>query len=330
MNRRLTSLSRLSLATLPTPLQLARRLSDALGPQIWFKRDDLTGFGGGGNKVRVLEFLAAEALQHGADTLITGGGAQSNHVRTTMAVAAHLDLDGVAVFHGTAPEEEQGNLLLDRLLGAEIIFTGDPDRTRLDEHIEAEAGRLRRAERQPYVIGRGGASPLGGVGYVAASLELLSQLMEHEVEPDYLFCATGSCCMQAGLLVGAKWLRLPYRLCGITVSRPREECLTRIEELARETAELLGLDLRITSDDIHVCDQHMGPGYGIPTPACLEAIERVAQTEGIFLDPVYTGKAMAGVIDLIQTGRIRADETVVFVHSGGSPALFAKSSAVLS
>ncbi len=321
---KLSSLSKIALASLPTPLQRADRLSDALGgPEIWFKRDDLTGFGLGGNKIRKLEYLAADALAQGADTLITGAGPQSNHVRATMAVAAHLGLKGVAVFHGSSPSEKQGNLLLDELVGAELIFSNNPDRSQLDARIIEESERLKAEGHRPYVIGRGGASPLGCVGYVAASAEIFSQLSALNLQPDYLFCATGSCGTQTGLLVGSKWLQLDYRLCGITVSRRKDECLTRIEKLANETAALLNLKTKPSAADIEVNDNYIGQGYGTPTPECLAAIRLVARTEGIFLDPVYTGKAMAGLIDLIKKKEIGTAKTVLFLHSGGWPALFA-------
>ena len=321
---KLSSLPKISLATLPTPLQRADRLSEALGgPEIWFKRDDLTGFGLGGNKIRKLEYLAADALAQDADTLITGAGPQSNHVRATMAVAAHLGLKGVAVFHGSCPSETQGNLLLDELLGAELVFSNNPDRSQLDARIIEESERLKAEGRRPYVIGRGGASPLGCVGYVAASAEIHTQLTALNLRPNYLFCATGSCGTQTGLLVGSQWLQQKYRLCGITVSRQKAECRVRIEKLAEETAALLGLKNNPADADVEVNDHYIGQGYGIPTSEGLEAIRLVARTEGIFLDPIYTGKAMAGLIDLIQKKEIRNTETVLFLHSGGWPALFA-------
>jgi len=321
---KLASLPRLRLATLPTPLHLAERLSEALGgPEIWIKRDDLTGFGLGGNKMRKLEFLAAEALAQGADTLVTGAGPQSNHVRMTMAVAARLGLKGVAVFHGARPPASQGNLLLDELLGAELIFTNNPDRSQLDTRITAEAERLQAEGRRPFVIGRGGASALGSAGYVAASLEIFSQLVERNLHVDYLFCATGSCGTQSGLVVGAKWLQPGYQVRGITVSRPRQECIARIERLANETIRLLELKLALAADEISVDDRYIGPGYGIPTPAGIEAIRLLARTEGIFLDPVYSGKAMAGLIDLIKRGEIGRRDKVLFLHTGGGPSLFA-------
>lgn len=327
---KLTSLPRLRLATLPTPLQPAERLSAALGgPEIWFKRDDLTGFGLGGNKIRKLEFLAADALAQGADTLVTGAGPNSNHVRTTLAVAAKLGLKGVAVFHGSRPAETQGNLLVDELLGAELVFTDNPDRSQLDARIVTEAERLRANGHRPYVIGRGGASALGSTGYVAASLEIMNQLAALNQSFDFLFCATGSCGTQSGLLVGANWLQPGYQVRGVTVSRPRRECLTRLEKLGRETMALLGLDLPLDQDEITVYDDYIGAGYGIPTPACVEAIRLVAQTEGVVLDPVYTGKAMAGVIDLIRRGEITSRHKVLFLHTGGAPGLFAHSSELI-
>lgn len=324
---KLVLLPRLHLATLPTPLHRADRLSQALGgPEIWFKRDDLTGFGLGGNKIRKLEFLAADALARGADTLVTGAGPQSNHVRTTMAVAARLGLQGVAVFHGSRPSETQGNLLLDELLGADLVFTDNPDRSQLDDRLEIEGERLRAKGRRPYVIGRGGASALGSTGYVAASLEIAHQLTELNLQIDHLFCATGSAGTQAGLIMGAKWLQAGYQVNGITVSRPRPECLTRLKRLGRETADLLELNLALGPEDITVYDDYIGPGYGLPTPECIEAIRLVARTEGIFLDPVYSAKAMAGLIDLIRRGRLHNRQRVLFLHTGGAPSLFAYSS----
>jgi D-cysteine desulfhydrase len=321
---KLTSLPRLNLATLPTPLHPAERLTAALGgPEIWFKRDDLTGFGLGGNKIRKLEFLAADALAQGADTIVTGAGPQSNHVRLTMAVAARLGLKGVAVFHGTRPAETQGNLLLDELFGAEIIFTDNADRSQLDARILAEAERLQAAGRRPYVIGRGGATGLGSVGYVAATLELQTQCVQQQVQFDYLFCATGSCGTQAGLLTGAAWLKPGYRICGVTVSRPPAECHARLTRLTHETAGHLELDINLGPNDLSVYGGYIGPGYGIPTQAGMAAIRLVAQTEGIILDPVYTGKAMAGLIDLIRRGELNPHHKILFLHTGGAPSLFA-------
>jgi len=329
MNQDLASLPRLELAKLPTPLEPVRRLGDALGDlDLWFKRDDLTGFGLGGNKVRSLEYLAADAIAQNSNMLVTGGSPESNHVRITMAVAAYLGLKGVAVLPGTQPAETQGNLLLDKLLKAKLVFTGDPDRKHIDKHISDEVERLCTLGNKPYMIRRGGVSPLGCVGYVAAAVEICSQLKELNVDPDYLICATGCGVTQAGLLVGFKLMGLNCKLYGMTVSRKRRECISHIEQLTKETTEILELDLTISSDDILVLDQYIGEGYSIPTPEGIESISLVARTEGIFLDPIYTGKAMAGLTDLIKKNQIDSDKTVIFLHTGGTPSIFSYASTI--
>jgi D-cysteine desulfhydrase family pyridoxal phosphate-dependent enzyme len=313
-----------SLARLPTPLVEAKRLSTALGgPRILIKRDDMTGFGFGGNKIRKLEFYLVEALAEGADVIVTGAGPQSNHVRATAAAARVVGMEAVVVLHGSAPDVIQGNFLLDRLLGAEARFTDSPDRSRVDQKIEEAAEELRRAGRRPYVIPRGGASALGSLGYVECVRELGIQLADKDLHPDWVVLATGSCGTQAGLLAGAKLYDVPYRMLGITVSRHVAECRERIDRIARQASELAGHPIELSPGDIVVRDEYIGPGYGIPTPECIEAIRLVARTEGLFLDPTYTGKGMAGLIGEIRSGRIGKDETVIFVHTGGEPGLFA-------
>ncbi len=244
----------------------------------------------------------------------------------TMAVAARLGLKGVAVFHSSRPPETQGDLLLDELLGATLAFTDNPDRSQLDGRIMAAGERLRAEGRRPYVIGRGGESALGSTGYVAATPEIMGQLAEQNLRFDYLICATGSSGIQTGLVVGARWWQPGYRVWGITVSRTRNERLARLEKLSRETAELLGLDLELGPDDFTIYDDYIGPGYGLPTPECIAAIRLVARTEGIFLDPVYSGKAVAGLINLIEQGQLDRRHTVLFLHTGGAPSLFAYAS----
>jgi D-cysteine desulfhydrase family pyridoxal phosphate-dependent enzyme len=316
--------SRYSLALLPTPLVEATRLSKALnGPRILIKRDDLTGFGFGGNKVRGLEYYLADALARDADVVITGAGPQSNHIRATAAAARVAGLDVVAVMHGSRPAETQGNLLLDEWLGADVRFTNDPDRARVDTIIEEMAEQLRRAGRRPYAIPRGGASGLGAMGYVECAGELAGQLRAVGAQPDWLVLATGSCGTQAGLIAGAKILGATHRVLGVTVSRPVGECVQRIARFAVEAGQLAGHAIEVRPDEVIVRDGFIGPGYGIPTPEGAEAIRLVARTEGIFLDPTYTGKAMAGLMAEIRSGRIGKDETVVFLHTGGEPALFA-------
>jgi D-cysteine desulfhydrase family pyridoxal phosphate-dependent enzyme len=315
---------RVPLACLPTPLVEAPRLSQALGgPRILIKRDDLTGLGGGGNKLRGLEYYLADALEQGADVIVTGAGPQSNHIRATAAAARAAGLDIVAIMHDSPPGETQGNLLLDRVLGVETRFTNSPDRALVDRVIEETAAELRAAGRRPYVVPRGGASALGALGYVDFVAELNAQLEARQLRPDWLALATGACGTQAGLLAGSKIHGAPYKVVGFTVSRPVAECLARIGRLAPEAACLAGQEAEISPDEITVRDGWIGPGYGVPTPEGVSAIRLAARTEGLFLDPTYTGKALAGLIGEIRAGRIQAGETVVFLHTGGEPGLFA-------
>jgi len=329
MNKALLLLPRLELAKLPTPLDRVENLGKSLGNlDLWFKRDDLTGFGLGGNKVRSLEYLAADAMKVNSNILITGGSSGSNHVRTTMAVAAHLGLKGVAVLSGTRPSKANGNLLLNQLLDAKLVFTGNPDRSYIDNYIEDEAERLRGKGESPYMIRRGGVSSLGCIGYVSAAVEICSQLQSLNLNPDILLCATGCGVTQAGLLVGLKLMGLNCRLYGITVSRSRDECIAYIKQLINETEDVLGLDSRVKNDEIFVFDEYIGEGYSVPTSEGIDAIRLVAQTEGIFLDPIYTGKAMAGLTDLVKKDLIGSDNTVIFLHTGGSPSIFSNSTII--
>jgi len=317
------NIPRIPLAFLPTPMMEAPRLAEAIeGPKFWIKRDDLTGFGFGGNKIRGLEFLLAEALTQEADTLVTGAGPQSNYVRATAAAAAHAGLHMIAVYSGTPPTQVQGNYRLTRLLGAEIRFTDDPDRASVDGAIEEIAIELRSAGRRPYTIPRGGASILGTLGYVQATLELAEQCASIGISPDAIVLATGSCGTQAGLLAGVKLLHLPWRIEGFTVSRPVDEVKSRVLTLAQAAIERLGSTHTITPQDVIVHGGFIGPGYGVPTPDAAEAIRLVARCEGIFLDPTYTGKAMAGFLAYIRAGHFSRDDTIIFLHTGGEPALF--------
>lgn len=322
------TLPRYKLATLPTPLDEAPRLSKELGVRVLLKRDDLTGFALGGNKVRKLEFLLADALNQGADVLVTGGGPQSNHTRVTAAAARKAGLDAVLVHFGDPPPESNGNLLLDELLGAEIRYTRTQDKSETDRMLERVTAELKARGRKPYLIPRGGASVLGCVSYILAVGELLEQLDALRVKPDYIFVATGSCGTHAGILAGIKSFHAGIPVYGITVSRSVSEDLPRIDLLVKDTAEFLETPLPLAASDVIVNDAYLGPGYGMITPEAREAIRRVAQLEGIFLDPVYTGKAMAGLIDLVQRGKaaspfgIARDATVVFWHTGGAPGIF--------
>ena len=315
---------RFPLGIFPTPLVEAPRLSKKLGgPRIFIKRDDLTGFGFGGNKIRGLELFMAQAVAEDADVIVTGAGPQSNHVRASAAAARAAGLDIIAVMHDERPTKARGNLLLDELLDVELRFTGDPDRAMVDVRIEEVADELRRAGRRPYVIPRGGTSGLGAVGYIECARELREQLLSRELVPTCLVVTTGACGTHAGLVAGAEIYQEPYRILGITVSRPVAECRQRIQRFAVLAAENVGHSIDVAEDAILVRDGFIGPGYGIATPEGHEAIRLVAQTEGLFLDPTYTGKTMAGLIAEIASQRLGAGDTIIYLHTGGEPALFA-------
>ncbi len=315
---------RYPLAILPTPLVEAPNLSKALGgPRILIKRDDMTGFGFGGNKIRNLEFYLADAVAKGCDVIVTGGGPQSNHIRATAAAARVAGMSAVAVMHGSPPAESQGNLLLDRILNVDLYFTDDPDRSLVDLKIKEVSEELERSGSRPYVIPRGGATALGACGYVLCLNEMNEQSAALGLQPNWIVLATASCGTQAGLLAGVKIYGSPIQLLGITVSRPVPECRDRIADIARETSTLLGCHIDLLPQDIMINGSSIGPGYGIPTPECIDAIRLLARTEGLFFDPTYTGKALAGLISEIVDGRLGPEDTVLFLHTGGEPGLFA-------
>jgi D-cysteine desulfhydrase len=303
----LFELPRVPLGTYPTPLQPAPRLSYALGLEVWFKRDDLTGFGLGGNKVRGLEYLIADAVEHDCDVLVTGGGPQSNWAMLAALAARTRGIGSVLICYGD-PVEPVGNLALAVSAGAELRFTGDPDRASVDRVVEEVASELRAEGRRPYPLGRGGATPIGSMGYVRASLELAEQLLDADLRPAELWLATGSCGTQAGLVAGASRFRPGYEVVGVTVSRPVAECEARIRALAPGAGP------------VRILDGHVGPGYGLRSPAGDEAAALVTRTEGVFLDPVFAAKAMAGLCAAATAGTARSP--VVFLVSGGAPTLF--------
>lgn len=314
---RLSALSRERLATLPTPLHHAPRLSEAAGAEVWVKRDDLTGLGLGGNKVRKLEYLVADARAKGADVLVTGGGVQSNHIALAALAAARAGLAAHIVCYGEEPPgPPQGNGVLLTLAGATLVFTGDAERASVDAGLEAVAGELRQQGHTPYVVPRGGATPRGSAGYVRASLELASQLDTQSVSPSHVVIATGSCGTQAGLEAGARWLQADYRIVGVTVSRSAAECRERVAQLAAECAALLALELAPIEPE--VLDGYLGPGYGRASEEGQAATELLARTEGLVLDPVFTAKAMAALLDLAREGA----GPLLFWHTGGAPTAF--------
>jgi D-cysteine desulfhydrase len=346
--RSLRSLPRAPLVTAPTPLHPAHRLSDAIGVEVWFKREDLTGLGLGGNKARGLEYLIGDALAQGCDCLVTGAGPQSNWAMLAALAARRYGLEPYLVCYGS-PVRPTGNLLLDHLAGADVRFTGELDRASVDPAIEKLGAELTAAGRRPYVVPRGGATDRGAAGYVRASVELADQLMTTGLAPSELWLATGSCGTQAGLLAGARWLRSPYQVMGVTVSRPVDECVARIGTLAAASAKLLGLPhggaelselpggaadllgpprgggglqgVGAAGSDVSVVDGYLGPGYGKASPEGERATRLVARTEGVFLDPVFGAKAMAALLDAASARRVEGP--VVFLVTGGAPTLFA-------
>jgi D-cysteine desulfhydrase len=313
-------LPRVSIAHLPTPLESLPRLTAQLGgPELWIKRDDQTGLATGGNKARKLEFLVADALAQGADTLITAGAAQSNHARQTAAAAAKFDLGRVLVLRGEEPSQVQGNLLLDRLLGADVRWAGDQP---LPEAMAQVAEELRAAGRGLYVVPYGGSNPVGASGYVAAMEELLAQCAERDKRFDHVVLASSSGGTQAGMMVGARALGYEGRILGISVE-PRAESLTHtLAGLATATADRMGLGLTYVPEDFAVNDDYLGGGYGVVGELEREAIRTMARAEGVLLDPVYTGRAFGGLLDLIRRGVFAPGERVLFWHTGGTAGLF--------
>ncbi|EPY6884415.1 D-cysteine desulfhydrase [Klebsiella quasipneumoniae] len=318
----LTRFPRLELIGAPTPLEYLPRLSDHLGREIFIKRDDTTPLAMGGNKLRKLEFLAADALREGADTLITAGAIQSNHVRQTAAVAAKLGLHCVALLEnpiGTRAENylSNGNRLLLDLFNTQVEMCDaltDPA-AQLDElatRIEAQGYR-------PYVIPVGGSNALGALGYVESALEIAQQC-EDAVEISSVVVASGSAGTHAGLAVGLEQLMPQAELIGVTVSRAVADQLPKVVALQQAVANSLELQ---TKADIILWDDYFAPGYGTPNEEGMAAVKLLAQLEGILLDPVYTGKAMAGLIDGITQKRFKDEGPILFVHTGGAPALFA-------
>ena len=309
----------MDLVLAPTPLHPAPRLSRELGVPVLFKRDDLAGVGLGGNKLRGLEFLIADALAQGCDSLVTGAGPQSNWTMLAALACLRYGLEAHVVCYGSGEGEPQGNMRLHRWLGVDVRFTGEAERSSVDAGIAAVTGELRAAGRHPYPVPRGGATPLGALGYVRASLELAAQLADMDERPAGLWLATGSCGTQAGLVAGAAVTGASYRVVGVTVSRPAGEAAGRVRELAAAAAALAGTGAALSEPDVRT--GWIGPGYGAPSAAGQAAARLVAETEGVFLDPVFGAKAMAALIAGCRAGRVHGPQ--VFLVSGGAPTLFA-------
>ena len=316
-----------------TPIEKLERLSALLGgPDLYIKRDDLLGLAGGGNKTRKLEFLVADALAQGADTLITCGAVQSNHCRLTLAAAVKEGLKCRLVLeervaHSYNPDAT-GNNFLFRLLGVEAV-TVVPTGVDLAAEMQKVADQVAALGRKAYIIPGGGSNPLGALGYVSCAEEILAQTHELGIPLDHLVCASGSTGTHAGLICGLVGNNAHIPLTGINVRRTREEQEPNVHKLAQETAALLGIPGGIPREAITALGDWVGPGYSLPTPEMVEAVQMLARVEGILLDPVYTGKTMAGLIGLIRRGAFKTGERVLFVHTGGSPALYAYQSVLV-
>lgn len=318
----MVQLPRLRFAHLPTPVEPLPRLSVALGgPNLLVKRDDQTGLALGGNKTRKLEFLLAEAQAHGARTLITAGAAQSNHCRQTVAAARRYGLDCILVLSsdGSPPEAAKagGNLLLDALLGGELVWT---TRDQRDTSLQTAFQAAWDVGRRPYLIPYGGSSPTGAAGYGMAMQELLAQ----GVNPDWIVFPSSSGGTQAGLVVGARLFGYSGKILGISIDELEPVLQARVADLATRTADLLGERIAFTSDEILVNADYLGGGYGVLGEGEIEALGLFARQEGLLLDPVYTGRAAAGLIDLVRHGFFSRGSTVLFWHTGGAPTLFAE------
>ena len=316
-----------------TPIEKLGRLSESLGgPTIYMKRDDLLGLAGGGNKTRKLEFLVAEALAQGADTLITCGAVQSNHCRLTLAAAVKEGLQCRLVLEERVPgsynPEAGGNNFLFRLLGVEKI-TVVSSCTDMMQAMQQEAEAVAAEGRTAYVIPGGGSNPVGATGYVACAQEILGQMFEDNLRIDRVVCASGSTGTHAGLVTGFYGTNSHLPVIGMNVSRPKAEQEEMVYALVKQTAMHVGITAEIPREAVLCFGDYVGPGYSLPTEQMAEAVRMLARLEGILMDPVYTGKAMAGLIDLVRQGYFKAQENVLFVHTGGSPALHVYMSAVL-
>ena len=323
----LSDFPRVSLAHLPTPLEHLPRLSKHLGgPEIYVKRDDCTGLATGGNKTRKLEFAMGEALAEGADTIVTVGAVQSNHVRQTAAAACKLGLGcEILLEHRiaapTEPYATSGNVFLDRIFGANIReFPGGTD---FDQAMAEIADEVRAAGGKPFVFPGGSSNPTGALGYVDCAMELLQQFEQQDLSVDHIVTATGSAGTQAGLITGLKASNSDIPLLGIGVNAPRDAQEEKVYDLACETADFIGKPGIVAREAVVANCDYVGDGYGIPTAAMNEAVLLLARLEGLLFDPVYSGKALAGMIDLVRRGDFSDAKTIVFLHTGGAAALFA-------
>lgn len=324
---RLEEVPRIRLGFYPTPFHEMPRLSRSLsGPRIFIKRDDLTGLAFGGNKTRIIEYIFADAKASGADVIIASCGVQSNWARQITAAAKILGMKPVLILRtaqfGERPKEYDGNLLLDRLMGADIRIVDAPISADVSKVMNDVASEYAARGHRPYLLYS--EPPIGALGYVNCAYELTQQAREHGIVIDYIVHASSGGATQSGLILGMKMQRIKTRIIGISAaSRPKPVLVNDIKRLIDGAAKILGLEITLSDGDIFVSDEYELGGYGVPSNVVFESIRTVAELEGIILDPVYTGKAMAGLIDLVKRGYFSKDDVVVFLHTGGLPALFA-------
>lgn len=313
------NIPRVHFAHLPTRIEELPRLTEHLGgPRLLVKRDDQTGLAFGGNKTRKLEFLVAEALEQGARTLITGGALQSNHCRQTAAAAARFGLDCILVLNGEMPDHPSANLLLDQLFGAEVVTIAD--RSLRDQTLEQTYEGAVASGRKPYLVTYGGSSPTGALGYAYA----MKEFMDQNVHADWIVFGTSSGGTHAGLVLGQRAFGFEGKVLGISIDEPEDWLKSRVSALAADASQMIGERINFTRQDVLADEEYCKAGYGVLTDAECEAVRLFAKSEGLLLDPVYTGRAAAGMLDLIRKGFFRKDETILFWHTGGQPALFAE------
>ena len=316
-----------------TPIEKLENFSKALGgPTIYIKRDDLLGLTSGGNKTRKLEFLMADAIAKGADTILTCGAVQSNHCRLTLAAAVKEGLKCQMILEervaGSYKPEGSGNNFLFNLLGVEETFVV-PGGTNMMEELEKLSAKLEAEGRKPYIVPGGGSNSIGATGYVACVEETMAQLFDKGIKIDHMVVPSGSAGTHAGIIAGMVGVNGNIPVTGVSVNRNKEVQTNAVWNLAKETAKRVGVADEIEKDMIQVTDEYVGPGYSIPSDAMVEAVQLLARTEGILLDPVYTGKVMAGLIGMVREGKFKKEDNILFLHTGGSPALYAYEATVL-
>jgi D-cysteine desulfhydrase len=312
------------LANLPTRVHALESLGKKYGASLWMKRDDETGLVTSGNKIRKLEFLVQDATARGCNLLITWGAIQSNHARTTAAVAAQLGMDCLVLLRGEKTQNYQGNLLLDRLLGADVIFVDPEEYARIDAAAERFAERSGRQGKKAYLIPEGGSNALGSFGYVQMMRELAGQMKKNRLAFDSIICAVGSGGTYAGLLLGQKLFKLKSEIIGFNVCQDAAYFRKKIVAIIEQAIERYHLSVRVKPDEIKIVDGYVGRGYALSTPDELATLREVAQLEGIILDPVYTGKTMHGLLDQLRQDPKQFGRRILFIHTGGIFGLFPK------